>query len=54
MRIPLSDVNCKESSAGKIACNLYSSLNSEIDTASICYEKGAEVNESKSFKFDLD
>lgn len=54
MRVLLIDVNCKGSSTGKIVYDLYSYLNSCGNEASICYGRGALVDEPHIFKFGLD
>ena len=51
MKILLIDVNCKQSSTGKIVYDLYTSLNREGHTAAICYGRGTQVNEPNIYKF---
>lgn len=54
MRVLLIDVNCKNSSTGKIVYDLYSSINEAGDEAAICYGRGPLVEEKNISKFSLD
>ena len=54
MKVLLIDVNCKNSSTGKIVYDLYSHINSVGDEAAICYGRGKKINEKNIFKFGLD
>lgn len=51
MRVLLIDVNCKYSSTGKIVYDLYTHLNNDGHTATICYGRGPLVKESMIYKF---
>lgn len=53
-RILLLDVNCKQSSTGKIVYDLYQNLRSEGRTVSICYGRGEKVDEPDILKFGYD
>lgn len=54
MKVLLIDVNCKNSSTGKIVYNLYNFINSKGDEASICYGRGPIIVEKNIFKFGID
>lgn len=54
MKVLLIDVNCKNSSTGKIVYDLYSYINSIGDEAAVCYGRGDKVNEKNIYKFGLD
>ena len=54
MKVLLIDVNCKNSSTGKIVYDLYSSLNTKEDIVAVCYGRGSEIDESNIYKFGLD
>ena len=54
MKILLVDVNCKNSSTGKIVYDLYEKLNADGMEAAICYGRGPLVKEKNIFKFGLD
>lgn len=51
MRILLIDVNCKNSSTGKIIYDLYSNLNNDGHIAAIAYGRGPLVEEPMIYKF---
>lgn len=52
MRVLLIDVNCKNSSTGKIVYDLYNEINKrEGWEAAICYGRGAEIQEPNIYKF---
>ncbi len=53
-RILLIDVNCKESSTGKIVYDLYRSLKENGREAYICYGRGERLKEDNIYKFGLD
>ena len=53
-RILLIDVNCKNSSTGKIVYDLYSSLREDGRSAAICYGRGKKIEEENIYKFGLD
>lgn len=54
MKVLLIDVNCKNSSTGKIVYDIYSYLNQNDDEAVICYGRGKKMDEKGIFKFGLD
>ena len=51
MKILLIDVNCKQSSTGKIVYDLYTQCNKDGHTAAICYGRGPRVDEPNIYKF---
>ena len=51
MKILLIDVNCKQSSTGKIVYDLYTQCNKDGYTASIYYGRGPRVDEPNIYKF---
>lgn len=51
MKILLIDVNCKQSSTGKIVYDLYTQYNNAGHTAAICYGRGPLVDEVNIYKF---
>lgn len=53
-RVLLIDVNCKNSSTGKIVYDLYSSLRSDGRRAMVCYGRGDLIEEEDIYKFGLD
>lgn len=53
-RILLIDVNCKNSSTGKIVYDLYQSICQDGRTAAICYGRGEKIKGENIFKFGLD
>lgn len=53
-RILLIDVNCKNSSTGKIVYDLYQSIRADGREASICYGRGEKIVEDSIYKFGLD
>lgn len=53
-RVLLIDVNCKNSSTGKIVYDLYSSLRADGRKAAICYGRGDLVEGEDIYKFGLD
>lgn len=54
MRILLIDVNCKNSSTGKIVYDLYSNLSEQGAEVGICYGRGSKIDEKNIYKFGLD
>lgn len=54
MKVLLIDVNCKNSSTGRIVYDLYTNLNATGHTAAVCYGKGPRINEPNICKFGLD
>ena len=54
MKVLLIDVNCKNSSTGKIVYELYAAVNKSGNEAAICYGRGAVVKEHNVFKFGID
>lgn len=54
MRVLVLDVNCEYSSTGKIAYNLFSSLNEDGYEANIVYGRGPLVEKPGVYKFGLD
>lgn len=54
MRILLIDVNCKNSSTGKIVYDLYKKINSTGHCAAICYGRGKKIEEKNIYKFGID
>ena len=54
MKVLQIDVNCKNSSTGKIVYDLYSALNSEKDTIAVCYGRGNLIDEPNIYKFGID
>lgn len=54
MRVLLIDVNCKNSSTGKIVYDLYTGINENGDEAAICYGRGPLVEGKNIYKFGLD
>lgn len=54
MKVLLIDVNCKNSSTGKIVYNLYQRLREDGHQAAICYGRGKRVDGENIFKFGLD
>lgn len=55
MKVLLIDVNCKDSSTGRIVYELYQAVNKrENDEAAVCYGRGKKINEPNIFKFGLD
>ena len=54
MRVLLIDVNCKNSSTGRIVYDLYSNINASGDVAAVCYGRGQKIDEPNIFKFGLD
>lgn len=53
-RILLIDVNCKNSSTGKIVYDLYQNLRNDGREAAVCYGRGEKIEEENIFKFGLD
>ena len=53
-RILLIDVNCKNSSTGKIVYDLYSGLKADRRKAAVCYGRGDLIEEHGVYKFGLD
>lgn len=54
VKVLLIDVNCKNSSTGKIVYDLYSYLNEKGDEAAVCYGRGERIIEKNIYKFGLD
>lgn len=53
-RILIIDVNCKNSSTGKIVYDLFRNLRADGREAAVCYGRGPLVEEEGIFKFGLD
>lgn len=53
-RILLIDVNCKNSSTGKIVYDLYQGLRGNGRCAAICYGRGKIIQEDNIYKFGID
>lgn len=54
MKVLLIDVNCKNSSTGRIVYDLYTNLRASGDEAAVCYGRGENISEENIFKFGLD
>lgn len=54
MRILFIDVNCKNSSTGKIVYDLYTECRNDGNEAAVCYGRGSKIVEQNIFKFGLD
>lgn len=54
MKVLLIDVNCKNSSTGKIVYDLYTAVNESGNEAAVCYGRGGKIKEHNIFKFGLD
>jgi putative colanic acid biosynthesis glycosyltransferase len=54
MKVLLIDVNCKNSSTGKIVYDLYTELRKNNHTAAVCYGRGPVVKEPDILKFSSD
>lgn len=54
MKVLLIDVNCKNSSTGKIVYDLYTAVNKNGDEAAVCYGRGEKIHEKNIFKFGID
>lgn len=54
MKVLLIDVNCKNSSTGKIVYDLYTGVNISGNEAAVCYGRGNIVKEHNIFKFSID
>ena len=54
MKVLLIDVNCKDSSTGRIVYDIYSYLNSQGEEAAVCYGRGKNISEKNIFKFGID
>ena len=54
MKVLLIDVNCKNSSTGKIVYDLYTAVNESGNEAAVCYGRGKKIKEHNIFKFGLD
>ena len=55
MKVLLIDVNCKNSSTGKIVYDLYQGLTANGYDAAVCYGRGPMIEEEKNiYKFSLD
>ena len=53
-RILLIDVNCKNSSTGKIVYDLYTNIRADGRQAQVCYGRGELIEEENIYKFGLD
>lgn len=53
-KILLIDVNCKNSSTGKIVYDLYNSIRSDGRDAAICYGRGPVIEGEGIYKFGID
>lgn len=53
-RVLLIDVNCKNSSTGKIVYDLYQNIRAVGREAAICYGRGPFIKEENIFKFGID
>jgi glycosyltransferase involved in cell wall biosynthesis len=53
-KILLIDVNCKNSSTGKIVYDLFQYLNAKGRNAEVCYGRGPSIKEKGIYKFGLD
>lgn len=54
MKVLLIDVNCKNSSTGKIVYDIYTAVNEKGDEAAACYGRGEKIHEKNIFKFGMD
>lgn len=54
MRVLLIDVNCKNTSTGKIVYDLYQGLIANGHDAAVCYGRGSLTEEDNIYKFGLD
>lgn len=54
MKVLLIDVNCKQSSTGKIVYDLFSGLKGDGHKAAICYGRGEVIKEEGIYKFGYD
>lgn len=54
MKILYIDVNCKNSSTGKIVYDLYTECGKYGNEAAVCYGRGKKINEKNIFKFGID
>lgn len=54
MRVLLIDVNCKNSSTGRIVYDLYTKLRETGHEAAVCYGRGQRIREPNIYKFGLD
>ena len=54
MKVLLIDVNCKNSSTGKIVYDLHHKLREDGHQAAICYGRGEKIYEPEIYKFGLD
>ncbi len=54
MKVLLIDVNCKQSSTGKIVYDLYAAINKSGSEAAVCYGRGKKIKERNIFKFGID
>lgn len=54
MKVLLIDVNCKNSSTGKIVYDLYTAINETGNEAAVCYGRGENIHEKNIFKFGID
>lgn len=54
MKVLLIDVNCKNSSTGKIVYDLYKGIREKGDAVAICYGRGPVIKGENIYKFGLD
>jgi putative colanic acid biosynthesis glycosyltransferase len=54
MKVLLIDVNCKHSSTGKVAYDLFNELRDKGHDASVAYGRGPKIQEPFIFKYGLD
>lgn len=54
MKVLLIDVNCKNSSTGKIVYDLYQGLTANGYGTAVCYGRGPMIEEKNIYKFGLD
>lgn len=54
MRILYIDVNCKNSSTGKIVYDLYTQARMDGHEAAVCYGRGPVIKEENIYKFGMD
>lgn len=53
-RVLLIDVNCKNSSTGKIVYDLYKNIRADGREAAVCYGRGPKIIEENIYKFGID
>ncbi|MBR5321984.1 MAG: glycosyltransferase [Clostridia bacterium] len=54
MKVLLIDVNCEDSSTGKIVYDTYNYIIKNNDQAAVCYGRGKKIKENNIFKFGID